>query len=71
MERPQERGILETTAYNSDRAQILTLEVRGAIFFGSAMKALTNILDEAGINASLEEKKEIIMVNRYLLLAHM
>jgi MFS superfamily sulfate permease-like transporter len=63
MWRPQERGILETTAYNSDRAQILTLEVRGAIFFGSAMKALTNILDEAGINASLEEKKEIIMVN--------
>ncbi|KAK1743742.1 sulfate permease family inorganic anion transporter [Skeletonema marinoi] len=63
MWRPQERGILEATAYNPDRAQILTLEVRGAIFFGSSMKALGNILDESGINASTEEKKEIVMTN--------
>ena len=63
MWRPQERGILETTVYHPDRAQILTLEVRGAIFFGSSMKALGNILDEACIDASMEEKKEIVMIN--------
>jgi len=63
MWRPQERGVLEATAYNQDRAQILTLEVRGAIFFGSSMKALGNILEEVGINASTEEKKEIVMTN--------
>lgn len=63
MWRPQERGVLEATAYNQDRAQILTLEVRGAIFFGSSMKALGNILEEAGINASTEEKKEIVLTN--------
>jgi len=63
MWRPQERGVLEATAYNPDRAQILTLEVRGAIFFGSSMKALGNILEEAGINASMEERKEIVMLN--------
>lgn len=63
MWRPQERGILENTAYNPDREQILTLEVRGAIFFGSSMKALGNILDEAGINASTEERKEIVLTN--------
>lgn len=63
MWRPQERAVLEATAYNQDRAQILTLEVRGAIFFGSSMKALDNILKEAGINASTEEKKEIVLTN--------
>ena len=67
MWRPQEREVLETIAYNPDRTQILTLEVRGAIFFGSSMKALGSILDEAGINASMEEKEEIVMTNSPLL----
>lgn len=40
-------------------ASFLILLVRGAVFFGSSIQVLSNILDAAGIDASIEEKEEI------------
>lgn len=40
-----------------------SLSVRGAVFFGSSIQVLSNILETAGIDASVEEKVEIATVN--------
>jgi hypothetical protein len=37
--------------------------VRGAVFFGSSIQVLSNILDAAGIDASIQEKAEITRIN--------
>jgi len=61
--RPQERSFIENHVYNSQHPKIATLEVSGAVFFGSSMQVLSRILDEAGINISAEEKAEISRLN--------
>lgn len=60
---PQERAYIENNVYNLQYPKILILEVRGAVFFGSSIQVLSNILDAAGINASIQEKAEISRVN--------
>ena len=45
--RPQERAYIENHVYNSFHPKIVTLEVRGAVFFGSSMQVLSNILGES------------------------
>ena len=59
---PQQRTIIENV-YNAQSPKIITLECRGSVFFGSSMQMLSHILEEAGINASVEEKAEISIVN--------
>jgi len=61
--RPQERAFIENNVYNATSPKIVTLECRGAVFFGSSMQILSNILDETGINVSIEEKAEISRIN--------
>ncbi|KAL9190695.1 hypothetical protein ACHAXT_000401 [Thalassiosira profunda] len=61
--RPQERSFLEKQVYDAYCPKIVTLELRGSIFFGSAMQVLHNLLEETGISASVEEKTEITRVN--------
>ena len=41
----------------------ISASVRGAIFFGSSIQVLSNILETAGIDASVEEKVEIATCN--------
>lgn len=60
---PQERAYIENNVYNIQYPKILILEVRGAVFFGSSIQVLSNILDAAGINASTQEKAEISRIN--------
>eukprot|EP00804_Cyclotella_cryptica_P022107 CCRYP_011586-RE/>CCRYP_011586-RE protein AED:0.10 eAED:0.10 QI:247/1/1/1/0.41/0.53/13/246/985 len=60
---PQERAYIENNVYSMQYPKILILEVRGAVFFGSSIQVLSNILDAAGINASIQEKAEISRVN--------
>jgi MFS superfamily sulfate permease-like transporter len=59
----QERTYIENNVYNLQYPKILILEVRGAVFFGSSIQVLSNILDAAGISASFQEKAEISRVN--------
>ena len=63
MWRPQERAFIESNVYNSQCPKIVTLECRGSVFFGSSMQVLSSILEETGINASVEEKAEISRIN--------
>lgn len=57
---PQQRLFINEQ-YNSDR--IVTLQLRGSIFFGSSMTVLSNILDEAGVPAYIDEQAEISRAN--------
>jgi len=57
---PQQRLFIDEQ-YNSDR--IVTLQLRGSVFFGSSMTVLSNILDEAGVPASVDEQAEISKAN--------
>ena len=61
--RPQERAFIEHNVYNAQCPKIVTLQCRGSVFFGSSMQVLSSILEEAGINVSVEEKAEISRIN--------
>jgi len=50
---------LQTYGYNINDPKIVTLEVKGPIFFGSSQKLLTDITDEIGLSISEEELKRI------------
>jgi hypothetical protein len=54
---------MESVVYSAQFPKIITLEIRGSVFFGSSMQILSTILEEIGINISIEEKAEIGMVN--------
>ena len=60
---PRERTFIESVVYSAQFPKIITLEIRGSVFFGSSMQILSTILEEIGINISVEEKAEIGMVN--------
>ncbi len=60
---PLERSFIENHVYSVQFPKIITLECRGSIFFGSSMQILSTILEEIGINVSVDEKAEISMVN--------
>ena len=49
---PDKRKFLQDVGYDSRHPKIVTLEVKGSVFFGSSMQLLTNMLDEIGISAS-------------------
>ena len=57
---PQQRLFINEQ-YNTCR--IVTLQLRGSVFFGSSMTVLSNILDEAGVPASVYEQAEISKAN--------
>ena len=57
---PQQRLFINEQ-YNTDR--IVTLQSRGSVFFGSSMTVLSNILEEAGVPASIDEQAEITKIN--------
>lgn len=63
MWRPIERTYVENQVYNAQSPKIVTLECRGSVFFGSSMQVLSSILEEAGLNVSVEETAEISRVN--------
>mmetsp|Transcript_53463 Transcript_53463/g.113558 ORF Transcript_53463/g.113558 Transcript_53463/m.113558 type:complete len:540 (+) Transcript_53463:1372-2991(+) len=50
---------LQTYGYSVDDPKIVTLELRGPVFFGSSQKLLTDITDEIGLSMSEEEIKRI------------
>ena len=57
---PQQRLFINEQ-YNTGR--IVTLQLRGSVFFGSSMTVLSNILDQAGVPASVDEQAEINKAN--------
>jgi len=60
---PQQRTFIENNVYDAQYPKITTLSCRGAVFFGSSMQVLSNILEEARLNVSEEEKTEIGRLN--------
>ena len=60
---PQERSYIENHVYNVQSPKIITLTMSGSVFFGSSMQVLSDILEETGINVSVEEKVDINMIN--------
>ncbi|KAL7542533.1 hypothetical protein ACHAXR_011871 [Thalassiosira sp. AJA248-18] len=58
MWRPQERTFIENHVYNAQCPKIVTLECRGSVFFGSSISMLSNVLDETGLMASVDEKEK-------------
>lgn len=60
---PRERTYIENHIYSSQFPKIITLECRGSVFFGSSMQFLSSVLEEIGVQVSIEEKTEITMVN--------
>lgn len=60
---PRERTYIENHIYSSQFPKIITLECRGSVFFGSSMQFLSSVLEEIGVQVSIEEKTEISMVN--------
>lgn len=50
---------LQTYGYNSEDPKIVTLEVKGPIFFGSSQKLLSDVTDEIGLAISEAEMKRI------------
>ena len=61
--RPKERTFIDNTVYNSRCPQIVTLEVKGSVFFGSSIQVLSNMLEATQIEVSVEEKAEITRIN--------
>mmetsp|Transcript_6361 Transcript_6361/g.11332 ORF Transcript_6361/g.11332 Transcript_6361/m.11332 type:complete len:791 (-) Transcript_6361:482-2854(-) len=51
--------VLQTHGYNVDDPKIVTLELKGPVFFGSSQKLLQEITDEIGLSISEEEIKKI------------
>lgn len=60
---PRERTYIENHIYSSQFPKIITLECRGSVFFGSSMQFISSVLEEIGVQVSIEEKTEITMVN--------
>jgi MFS superfamily sulfate permease-like transporter len=60
---PRERSYIENHIYSIQFPKIITLECRGSVFFGSSMQFLSSVLEEIGVQVSIEEKTEITMVN--------
>lgn len=52
-------NILQSYGYNMDDPKIVTLEVKGPVFFGSSQKLLQDITDEIGLSISEDEMKQI------------
>ena len=49
---PDQRKFLQDVGYENRHPKIVTLEVKGTVFFGSSMQLLTNMLDEIGISTT-------------------
>ncbi|KAL7521590.1 hypothetical protein ACHAWX_006272 [Stephanocyclus meneghinianus] len=54
-------NVLQLHGYHGDHAKIATLEIKGSVFFGSAQKLLTEIMDDLGISMTQGEMKEIAL----------
>ncbi|KAL7544042.1 hypothetical protein ACHAXR_013481 [Thalassiosira sp. AJA248-18] len=54
---------LQTHGYNADNPKIVTLELKGPVFFGSSQKLLQDITDEIGLAISEEDVKRIAMAS--------
>ena len=61
---------LQTYGYNVDDPKIVTLELKGAIFFGSSQKLLQDITDEIGLSISEEEMKRIAFASPHTSTPH-
>lgn len=68
---PNERVFVENHVYNSQHPKIVTLEIRGAVFFGSSMQVLSTILEKTGILLSVQEKQEVRVLTCFVLSALM
>ena len=56
---PDKRKLLQEFGYDSRHPKIVTLEVKGSVFFGSSMQLLTNMLDEIGVSATPTDMMEM------------
>lgn len=56
-----EYKILQTHGYNQENPKIVTLEVKGPVFFGSSQKLLTDITEQIGLSMSTEDVERIVL----------
>jgi CRP-like cAMP-binding protein len=55
--RPERRKLLDNCGYHARNPKIITLEIKGTIFFGSALQLLSSITEEISIDGSSEDAK--------------
>ena len=55
---PSDSKLLHTYGYSAQGPRILTLEVYGTVFFGSALSLLTNIQEQTGLTGPLEAQQD-------------
>lgn len=58
--RQDQRQILNMHGYHIQHPKIVTLEVKGTVFFGSGLQLLTQITDELSINVSEMDMQDIM-----------
>ena len=51
--------ILQAHGYNIDEAKIVTLEIKGPVFFGSSGKLLQEITQEVGVSMSASDVEQV------------
>eukprot|EP00571_Detonula_confervacea_P008034 CAMPEP_0172316884 /NCGR_PEP_ID=MMETSP1058-20130122/29856_1 /TAXON_ID=83371 /ORGANISM="Detonula confervacea, Strain CCMP 353" /LENGTH=901 /DNA_ID=CAMNT_0013031315 /DNA_START=50 /DNA_END=2755 /DNA_ORIENTATION=+ len=56
--------------YNADDPKIVTLEIKGPVFFGSSQKLMSDITDEIGLSMSEEEMKRIAFASPHTSTPH-
>lgn len=63
-------NILQTYGYNTNDPKIVTLEVKGPVFFGSSQKLLQDITHEIGLSISEEEMKRVAFASPHTSTPH-
>jgi MFS superfamily sulfate permease-like transporter len=57
--RPDQRQLLNKHGYHIQHPKIVTLEIKGTVFFGSGLQLLSQITEEISINVSDDDMQEI------------
>lgn len=60
------RKLMQDVVYDSRNPKIITLEITETVFFGSSLQLFHQICDEAGIDPSPEDMKEIKLASPHL-----
>lgn len=63
-------NILQLHGYSSDNEKIVTLEIKGPVFFGSSQKLLQDITEEIGLDISDKELRQIALASPHTSTPH-
>lgn len=61
--RPEQWKLLQSHGYHMQNPKIVTFEIKGTVFFGSAFQLLTSLMEELALNTSDEDLKLIAMAS--------